>query len=85
MNVPINWHLLKGNAQQFQILACEQALLWGKSRKVTREPHAKRDVSAKGAPSRSRLFLRLASLATRNRELKLKKKNLSISKIKQGS
>ena len=72
-------------------LAREQALLLRKSREVTREPHAKRDVSAKGwrkkgvllflLSSRWRLFLRLALLATRNRELKLKQENLSISKI----
>ena len=29
-------------------LACEQALLLGESREVTREPHAKGDVSARG-------------------------------------
>ena len=29
-------------------LACEQALLLRKSREVTREPHTKRDVSARG-------------------------------------
>ena len=36
-------------------------------------------------PSRSRLFLRLALLATQNREFKFKRENLSISKIKQDS
>ena len=46
-------------------LACEQALLLGESREVTREPHAKGDASA----SRSRVLSRLTSLATRNREL----------------
>ena len=29
-------------------LACEQAFLLGKSREVTREPHAKREVLARG-------------------------------------
>ena len=46
-------------------LACEQALLLGESREVTRELHAKGDASA----SRSRVLSRLTSLATRNREL----------------
>ena len=42
-------------------LACEQALLLGESRGVTREPHAKGDASARGPLSRafSRGYLRL--------------------------
>ena len=62
-------------------VACVQALFLGKSREVTRKPHPKGDVSAKGGeillfplPSRSRLFLRLVSLASRNLE------SLSLSK-----
>jgi len=41
--------------------ACEQALLLGESREVTREPHAKGDASARGPLARalSRGLLRL--------------------------
>ena len=62
-------------------VACVQTLFLGESREVTRKPHAKGDVSARGReillfplPSRSRLFLWLASIATRNLE------SLSLSK-----
>ena len=52
-------------------VACVQTLFLGESREVTRKLHAKGDVSARGGeillfplPSRSRLFLWLASIAS---------------------
>ena len=77
-------------------LACEQALLLRKSREVTREPHAKRDVSARGGERKEFSFScfpiagafsygSLCSPLEIVRELKLKRENLSISKIKQDS
>ena len=73
-------------------LACEQALLVARSharaaREKRRECEGwrKKGVLLFLLSYRWRFFLRLALLATRNRELKLKRENLSISKIKQDS
>ena len=62
-------------------VACVQALFLGKSREVTRKPHAKGDVSARGGEI---LLFPLPSRFARHsksREFNLKQENLSISKI----